>query len=166
VNTQFVQGAQNITCEGYNQTFPQFSPVVFWFFTYQPQATASATFCFPTIQLYDVNVHVDLASGNLTEVTELGPFTTTSNFSSLSANVTGDPLDGRAYNGIGFNLTNPDIFVTQRLSALQLTLPAAIFQAAESSPQGLPAVFASNDFVQYSSQVYVSYGRFAAIKPS
>jgi hypothetical protein len=146
-----------LNCSAYANTPPQFLPVIFWFFTYQPTPTASATFCFPTIQLFDVNVNVDLASGNLTQVTQLGAFSGSSNFSSLSANVTGPPLNGQAYNGIEFNLTDPDIFVLERLNATQLSLPAAVFQAAESDPAGLEAIFSTNQFVELSTQVYVSF---------
>jgi hypothetical protein len=91
---------------------PQFLPVVFWFFTYIPSANASATICYPAISLWDATVTLDLGSGNLTSVHQLQPFNaTTSKFGSLSANVTGAPLNGRAYNGINFTLASPDKFV-------------------------------------------------------
>lgn len=136
---------------------PQFSPVVFWFFTYEPTPRASATFCFPSLTFWDVNVNVDLASGNLTQVTELRPFSSSSNFSSLSANVTGAPLFGRAYNGIRFNLTNPDQFVLGRQASTQLQLPAAVYQAAVQSPEGLVGSFEANRFVDLSTRVYTIY---------
>ncbi|KAG6888940.1 hypothetical protein C0995_004795 [Termitomyces sp. Mi166 len=125
--------------------------------SYQPVAKASATFCFPTLSLWDVNVNVDLASGNLTQVTELRPFSSSSNFSSLSANVTGAPLLGRAYNGVDFNLTNPDEFVLERQNATRLQLPAAVFQAAVQSPQGLLGSFDAGRFVDLSTRVYTTY---------
>jgi hypothetical protein len=125
--------------------------------SYQPSVAGSATFCSPTISLWDVAVEVDLASGNLTQVTPIQPFTAYSNFSSLSANVTGAPLNGRAYNGIEFGLTNPDRFVLARRDATQLQMPAAVFQSAESSPEGLVAVFSTNRFSQLATQVYVSW---------
>ncbi|RDB16062.1 hypothetical protein Hypma_003454 [Hypsizygus marmoreus] len=136
---------------------PQFSPVIFWFFTYQPSARASATFCYPSFTLWDVNVNVDLASGNLTKVTELRPFSSSSNFSSLSANITGAPLFSRAYNGIKFNLTNPDVFVLARQAATQLQLPAAVYQSAVQSSQGLVGSFEANRFVELSTDVYQRY---------
>jgi hypothetical protein len=74
----------------------------------------------------------------------------------LSANVTGAPLFGLAYNGVEFNLTNPDVFVLARLSATQVALPAAVFQAAEANPEGLQAVFGSDQFVRLSTAAYVS----------
>ncbi|KAF9459137.1 hypothetical protein BDZ94DRAFT_1060738 [Collybia nuda] len=136
---------------------PQFSPVIFWFFTYQPQPMVSATYCYPSITLWDVNVNVDLASGNVTKVTELRPFTSSSNFSSFSANVTGTPLNGRAYNGIQFNLTNPDEFVRARRNATQLQLPASVYQAALLSKEGLIGSFQAGRFVELSNEVYRKY---------
>ncbi|KAH0581767.1 hypothetical protein J132_10903 [Termitomyces sp. J132] len=137
----------------------QFSPVIFWFFTYETTPPkASATFCFPTISLFDVNVSVELANGNLSQVTELRPFSSSSNFSSFSANVTGSPLFGRAYNGIQFNFTSsPDMFALERQNATRLQLPAAVFQAAVQSPQGLIGSFDAGKFVDLSAKVYTTY---------
>ncbi|KAJ3788686.1 hypothetical protein GGU10DRAFT_285725 [Lentinula aff. detonsa] len=136
---------------------PQFSPVVFWFFSYSPSAQASATICFPTFELFDVEINYDLAAQNVTQVTELGPFTSSSNFSSASGNITGSPLNGRAYNGIEFNLTNPDQFVLARQAAIQLQMAAAVLQKAEQSSAGLQGSFTSNSFVPYSSEIYTTY---------
>ena len=103
-------GASTPDCA--NGTLPQFLPVVFWFFTYEPAAESSATMCSPTITLVDAEVTVDIASQNVTGVHELGPFNaTTSKFGSLSGNLTGAPLNGHAYNGINFTLADPDAFV-------------------------------------------------------
>jgi hypothetical protein len=134
-------------------------PIVFWFFTYDtnpPQG--SATFCAPTISLLDVAVTVDIDTWNLTYVQEIGPFnSTTSPFSSLSGNVTGAPLNGRAFNGIVFNLTNPDQFTIQRSNATDLQLPASILQAASTAPGGLAAAFQTNSFVEMATEVYGIY---------
>ncbi|KAJ7781489.1 hypothetical protein B0H16DRAFT_1498593 [Mycena metata] len=150
-------GASTPDC-GDPTTPPQFLPVVFWFFTYLPTAQASATICSPTITLLDATVTLDLASGNLTSVHELGPFNAaTSPFGSLSANLTGAPLNGRAYNGINFTLTNPDEFVIARMNATQLTMPAAVFQAAVQSPAGVAGSFGADLFVTLSDTVYAKY---------
>lgn len=135
----------------------QFLPIVFWFFTYEPQAQSSATFCFPGISLWSVQVQLDLANGTLLSVNELAVLSSASNFSEFSGNVTGPPLNGRAYNGVSFNLTNPDRFVLGRQSATQLQLPAAVFQAATQSSAGLIGSFEDNRFVGLSSQVYTTY---------
>jgi len=151
------------TCPNSPSTPSQFSPVILWFFTYEPVAAASATICYPNITLWDVTVNIDLASGNLTNVIPLRPFSTgSSNFSSLSANVTGAPLNERAYNGISFNLTNPDQFVLARQAATQLQLPSAVFQAAETSAGGLAAIFKTDQLVALSTQVYSTYLRLIA----
>jgi hypothetical protein len=154
-NATSLFGTDTPTCG--DTTPPQFSPVVFWFFTYQPTALASATVCWPTISLWDVNVQVNLANGNVSKVTEVRPFTSQSNFSSFAGNVTGPPLNGRAYNGIKFNLTNPDKFVLARLAATQLQMPAAVFQSAVQSPEGLTASFTADRFVEMSANVYRTY---------
>ncbi|KAJ6539120.1 hypothetical protein B0H19DRAFT_1177232 [Mycena capillaripes] len=142
-----------------NDTPPEFQPVVFWFFTYLPKPAASATFCTPNITLWDAAVKYDLGSGNITDVHKLRPFdASTSLFGSLSGNVTGAPLNGRAYNGINFTLQNPnDKFVVARMNATQLTMPAAVFLAAEQSSAGLDGSFGADSFVPWSDDVYGTY---------
>jgi hypothetical protein len=116
---------------------------------------ASATFCHPSFSIWEVNAGVDISTGNVTKVSEIRPFSQSSNFSSFSANVTGPPLNGLAYNGIKFNLTNPDQFVLGRQNATQLGLPAAIYQAANQSPEGYVGNFANGGFSALSDKVYV-----------
>jgi len=141
-----------------NATAPQFLPVVFWFFTYNPSAKASATMCSPTIALVDAQVTVDIASQNVTHVHELGPFNAaTSKFGSLSANLTGPPLNGHAYNGINFTLASPDAFIEARMNATQLVMPAAVFQAAVQSVQGVQGSFDADLFVELANTVYATY---------
>lgn len=114
--------------------------------------------CFPTFTLWEVNVNVDLATKNLTKVTELRPFDQDhSPFASLSNNLTGPPLNGRAYNGVGFNLTAPDQYVLARQVAIQLQLPAAIYQATIANPFGLLESLASGVFSELSGQIYVCF---------
>ncbi|KIP09925.1 hypothetical protein PHLGIDRAFT_59770, partial [Phlebiopsis gigantea 11061_1 CR5-6] len=100
----------SVECAVFTSQAEQFRPVIFWFFTYQPVAMASVTMCSPGITLSDVSVQIDLASGNLTTVDVLGSLGsdkgTPKAFSQFAGNVTGDPLDGRAYNGMFFELTN------------------------------------------------------------
>lgn len=102
---------------------------------------------------------VDVGTGNLTDVKELSPYDADSApLGSLSANITGTPLNGRAYNGVRFNMTNADQFVTARAAATDLQLPASIFQAAEAGPGGLTAAFSNNGsaFTTMATDVYVS----------
>ncbi|KAF9444645.1 hypothetical protein P691DRAFT_836023 [Macrolepiota fuliginosa MF-IS2] len=149
-NAQTLFGTDVLTCDA--ATPPQFGPVIFWFFTW-----ASATICTPRLEFWDVMASVDIMTSNLTDVKELRPFSSASNFSSLAGNVTGTPLNGRAYNGINFTLDNPDEFVNRRLDALRLQLPAAIFQAAVQSPAGVIGSFSANKFVNLATRVYTTY---------
>ncbi|KAJ7068060.1 hypothetical protein C8F01DRAFT_1116696 [Mycena amicta] len=136
-----------------NATAPQFLPAIFWFFSYVPSPKSSATFCTPTISLVDAEVTIDLGSGNVTNVHELGPFNAaTSPFGSLSGNLTTAP---HAYNGINFTLTNPDKFTLARMSAIELTMPAAVYLAAVQSSQGVQGFFDADSFVNWSNEVYV-----------
>jgi hypothetical protein len=140
-----------------------FLPVVLWFFTYDPPVQGSATYCNPTISLWDVTVVVDIVTQRMTSVQEIRPFDpNTSPFSSISGNVTGPPMNGQAYNGIAFNLTNPDTFVLARSSAINLQLPSSIFQAASAAPGGLPVAFQNNSFVGMATEVYGVYLRLVA----
>lgn len=128
-----------------------FRPVVLWFFTYDtspPQG--SATYCAPSISLWDVIAVIDVATRNLTSVQEIRPLNT--NASTFS----GPPMYGQAYNGIAFNLTNQNQFVVNRSNAIQLQLPASIFKAASSASGSLTTAFEQNSFVGLASQVYVS----------
>lgn len=102
-----------------------------------------------------MTVGVDIHTGNITTISELEQFTTSSNFSSASGNVTGAPLDGRAYNGIAFNLTNPDQFVIARQNATRLQLPASVYQAALQLPAGLPGIFDDDTYLTLVDQSYV-----------
>ncbi|KAJ7117388.1 hypothetical protein C8R43DRAFT_1137680 [Mycena crocata] len=155
-------GAPNLfgssTADCVDATAPEFSPVVFWFFTYVPSAKSSATICYPAISLWDAQVTMDLGSGNVTFVHQLNPFDASkSPFGSLSGNLTGAPLNGRAYNGINFTLTTQDKFIVARMNATQLTMPAAVFQAAVQSSAGLVGSFDADLFVKWSNQVYSTY---------
>ncbi|KAJ3560319.1 hypothetical protein NP233_g10916 [Leucocoprinus birnbaumii] len=55
------------------------------------------------------------------------------------------------------NITDPDEFVGSRLQALRLQLPAAVFQAAVQSPEGIIGSFDANRFVNLATRVYTTY---------
>ena len=116
---------------------------------------ASATFCYPSISILEVNVGVDIRTGNVTKVSEIRLLSQYSNFSSFFPTVTDPPLNGSVYNGIKFDLANPDQFVLGRENATQLQLPAAIYQAATQSPAGYIGNFANGGFSALSDKVYV-----------
>jgi len=149
-------------CDG-TGTPEYFRPVVLWFFTYDttpPQG--SATFCTPNISFWDVTATVDITTGNLISVEEIGPFNSNSPFSSISGNVTGPPMNGQAFNGIRFNLSITDQFVIARSNATDLELPGSIFQAASTGSGGLTAAFETNSFVGMATMVYGVYLKLIA----
>jgi hypothetical protein len=116
--------------------------------------------CQPKISFWEVNVIREVSTGSITSVTKLGPFVPgTSPYSSFAGNLTSAPLNGQAYNGIIFNLTgsgDSDPFVQQRESAIRFALPGAVFQALQSSPQGLYIALGDSTMVNVASRVYVS----------
>jgi len=76
-------------------------------------------------------------------------------------------LNGQAYNGIIFNLTgsgDSDPFVQQRESAIRFALPGAVFQALQSSPQGLYAALDDSTMVNVASKVYTTYLSLVALE--
>ena len=152
-------GAQTMTnCTAFDTTNATFSPVIFWFFTYSPTPMASVTMCAPTITLLNVEASVDLASSNLTNVRPLSNLTAgQGSFTQYAGNITGAPLNGRAYNGLNWTDLVSDPFVTARAEAIQLQLPAAVFQNAVQSAEGLTAAFQNNTFASLSANVYVSF---------
>ena len=147
----------------------QFRPILFWFFTHDPEPLASIVMCTPNLQLYNVEATLDLASRNLTDVHPVSSFIpsrssadpagNTSEIARLASNVTGYPLNGHAYNGLFFDTTinTSDPYVSPRQTAIQLALPAAVFQAALSSDQGLTGTFKNGDFVNLANRVYVGH---------
>lgn len=54
-------------------------------------------------------------------------------------------------------MENPDPFMIAREEATQLQLPAAVYQSAVQSSQGLVASFDANSFVELSNEVYVRH---------
>lgn len=151
--TLFGTGVPNCT----NPVPDQFSPVVLWFFTYQPVPRGSSAMCFPSISFWEVNVGISLANSSVISVQELRPFSSDSPRSSLSDTVLGPPINGQAYNGIEFNLTDADPFVLARRDATALQLPAAVFQLAEQSERGLFDSFLDDTLANYANEVYSIY---------
>ncbi|KAH9990969.1 hypothetical protein BJV74DRAFT_836704 [Russula compacta] len=152
-------GAQTMTnCTAFDTTNATFAPVIFWFFTYSPTPMASVTMCAPTIALLNVEASVDLASSNLTNVRPLSNLTAEQGaFTQYAGNITGAPLYGKAYNGLNWTDLVSDPFVTARAEAVQLQLPAAVFQNAVQSAEGLTAAFQNNTFASLSATVYRKY---------
>lgn len=152
-------GAQTMSnCTAFDTTNSSFAPAIFWFFTYSPKAMASVTLCAPQITLLNVEATIDLASTNLTQVRPLGNLTVgQGQLSQYAGNITGAPLYGRAYNGLNWTNLISDPFVNARAGAIQLQLPAAVFQSAVQSAEGLTAAFVNNTFASLSATVYRKY---------
>lgn len=116
--------------------------------------------CSPSISLWDAEVTLDLASHNVTSVHPWGPLGsnngTDPTYAQFAGNVTGVPLEGRAYNGLFFNVSDPDAFTVARQDAVGLMLPAAVMQAAIQSGVGLDGAFGTQMFPQLTVGVYVS----------
>jgi hypothetical protein len=70
-----------------------FSPVMFWFFRFKDndEPQARSVFCYPKIAVFDVVATINLNNGILANVTIAGNY-------GKANNVTGAPLNGRAYN--------------------------------------------------------------------
>jgi len=140
---------------------PHLRPIVFWFFTRdttRPQG--AATFCAPKISLLEVAIVLEMNNKSLTSVLEMQPFnasTSPTPFPSLSRNVTGSPLNGQAYNGISFNLTNPDEFMIRKANTTTLQLSASILQVIANAPGGVKAAFQNNNFTDATTMVYGTY---------
>jgi hypothetical protein len=139
-------------CAAFGALRPENRPIVLWFFTYQTKpATSALVFCSPQIEFWSVNATLDLTTRNVlnvAQVTRLGG----------TDGIVGNPqLPTQAYNGATFasNLSAVDQFVLARQNATILQLPAAVFQAAVSSPAGLVQSFQNNTMVNYATSVYV-----------
>lgn len=152
-------GAQTMSnCNAFDTSNSTFAPAIFWFFTYDPTAMASVTMCAPQITPLNVEATVDLASTNLTHVEPLGNLTAgQGQFTQYAGNITGAPLYGQAYNGLNWTNLVSDPFVSARAGAIQLQLPAAVFQNAVQSAEGLTAAFVNNTFSSLSATVYSKY---------
>jgi hypothetical protein len=155
--------ALNATCDAVPSSLPvQYRPVAFWFFTYEtsPPSTSIA-FCAPTIELWDVRVEVDITTRNVTSLTQVRQISNSSSepLAAFAGNLTGAPLRGRAYNGVAFDPDDSalgDPFVSGRAEAIELLLPATVFQRAGQSEDGLVGSFKTQSYVEYSTEIYVS----------
>lgn len=152
-------------------TAVEFMPVMFWYFHRRsddntPQAVS--VFCAPTIKIFNINVNASLSNHSLIDVTSIDSYLTENN-------VTGNPINGQAYNGwenilpkvvssltsfsrrVKFTASN-NSFVQARAVATNSGVPGAVFRfASQLGPAGLQATFDNpNGFLSITKQVYVS----------
>ena len=154
----YLFGVETIwNCTVFDTNNSSFAPAIFWFFAFGSDPKASVSMCSPRITLLNVEATVDIASTNLTRVESLGNLTAgQGQFTQYAGNITGPPLYGQAYNGINWTDRVPDPIVNVRAEAIQVQLPAAVFQNAVQSAGGLTAAFKNNTFSSLSATVYVS----------
>ncbi|KAG7092022.1 hypothetical protein E1B28_008404 [Marasmius oreades] len=142
-------------------------PVIFWFFTYVPQPRASATICTPTVKMFEVTATLRLdegLDGNVIKVVQGKPFDQTKSpfagsAGNLSALVDSSTGSIKAFNGIVWNstLTTNDSSIKDRMSAVGVVMPAAIFRSASSGDVGVAGAFTADKFPDLSNKVYTSY---------
>ncbi|KAF8521330.1 hypothetical protein JB92DRAFT_2785803 [Gautieria morchelliformis] len=133
-NSSLQYGVEVVTCPNSPPPDP-FKPVVFWTLAQSSQSATPAfslVYCTPTIELFNAAVSVALQSGNLLNATIASNFTQSSNLT--------DPnglIQGRAMNGVAFDLSNADPFVQQRAQAARVGLTEALIQRALKAPGGV-----------------------------
>ncbi|KAL0948212.1 hypothetical protein HGRIS_010818 [Hohenbuehelia grisea] len=160
-------GVAPVQCDG-GQTNITFQPVMFWFFhlnsTNQPEA--KGVFCTPVIDVFSVAASANLNNGSLVSVNKLSGYT-------LANNVTGPPLNKRAYNGVLFafassddssnNNTSVDPFIRARAQTVRSGVSGAIFRLATQQAGGLQATFdLPNGFLDLTIRVYTQHLSIAA----
>ncbi|EMD35947.1 hypothetical protein CERSUDRAFT_115895 [Gelatoporia subvermispora B] len=128
-----------------------FQPVAFWFYTNSTgSAQAQTVICRPEIQVSDVSVTVWVNNNTLLDVQPSANYT-------AANNVTGNPLNGQAFNGVIFDPSN-DPFVQARAIAIAASVSGTIFRSAQQNSSGIQAVF--NDpsgFVYITEDVYTQH---------
>ncbi|KAI0765363.1 hypothetical protein C8Q74DRAFT_1048366 [Fomes fomentarius] len=132
----------------YNGTgFPeaQHRPVVFWFFSYEPEPIFSVVKCTPRVHANKVNVALELAS-NATGIESIGESITS----------IGD-LEHPAFNGLFFNETMLGQEAASRLQGVRQQLPSAVFQAAKAKDPLLLQTFVYYGFTNVTADIYNAY---------
>ncbi|TFK89893.1 hypothetical protein K466DRAFT_661191 [Polyporus arcularius HHB13444] len=133
-------------CTNFIGTPPQHRPVVFWFFSYEPQPIVSAVQCTPQVSVSDVRVAIDLAS-NTTSLVATNE-TRTSTIGSVGY---------LPYNGLFFDNATLDTAAMSRLQSVQEQLPSAVFQAAKAKDPSLRNTFVYYGFTNITAEIYNTY---------
>ncbi|KAG1858479.1 hypothetical protein F4604DRAFT_1794294 [Suillus subluteus] len=105
-----------------------FQPVIFWYYHLSDNGDAlgTAVFCQPSIAIFIVTTSMDLNDGSMGDCTIVEPFEYTNN-------VTGNPLNGQAFNGVMFDASN-NSYITARILAINSGIPGAIYSFASQQP--------------------------------
>ncbi|KAG1864998.1 hypothetical protein DFJ58DRAFT_771933 [Suillus subalutaceus] len=134
-----------------------FQPVIFWYYHLSDNGDAlgTAVFCQPSIAIFIVTTSMDLNDGSMGDCTIVEPFEYTNN-------VTGNPLNGQAFNGVMFDASN-NSYITARILAINSGIPGAIYSFASQQPDGPQSVFDDPyGFVNATKKVYTQYLSIAA----
>ncbi|OAX35822.1 hypothetical protein K503DRAFT_696301 [Rhizopogon vinicolor AM-OR11-026] len=144
------------TCAPSNQDL-DFQPVFFWFYhlTESGDSQGTAVFCQPSIAIFVVETTMDLNDGSLGNCTIVDTFNSTNN-------VTGNPLNGEAYNGVIFDSSN-NTYISARALAIGSAVPGAIYQYASDQTGGIESTFDDPDgFVDATTKIYTQHLSVAA----
>lgn len=131
-------------CSNFTGTPLEHRPVIFWFFSYEPQPIFSVVQCTPQVSVSNVQVAIDLVS-NATSLMTINE-TTTSTIGSLGY---------LPYNGLFFDQGMLDQTAMSRLRSVQEQLPSAVFQAAKARDPELMNTFAYSGFTDITADIYV-----------
>jgi len=146
-------GVDVATCP--NAPSDPFKPAVFWTLNQVPSSDTpqfALIYCRPTIELLNVIVQVALQTGDLIDATVTSNFTQPNNIT--------DPnglMQGRAMNGIAFDLTNSDPLAQLRAQAAQTVLTDAILQRASNSEGGLQNQIQTQGLILITEDLYELY---------
>ncbi|OJA11337.1 hypothetical protein AZE42_04932 [Rhizopogon vesiculosus] len=144
------------TCAPSSQDL-DFQPVFFWFYhlTESGDSQGTAVFCQPSIAIFVVETTMDLSNGSLGNCTIVDTFNSTNN-------VTGNPLNGEAYNGVIFDSSN-NTYIAARAVAIGSAVPGAIYQYASDQTGGIESTFDDPDgFVDATTKIYTQHLSVAA----
>ncbi|KAG2113491.1 uncharacterized protein F5147DRAFT_681196 [Suillus discolor] len=134
-----------------------FQPVLFWYYHLSDNGDAlgTAVFCQPTIAIFVVATTMNLNDGSMGACIIVEPFENTNN-------VTGNPLNGEAFNGLMFDASNNTYLIARSL-AINSGVPGAIYRFASQQPNGPQSVFDDPyGFVNTTKKIYTQYLSIAA----
>ncbi|KAG1795683.1 uncharacterized protein HD556DRAFT_368369 [Suillus plorans] len=134
-----------------------FQPVVFWYYHLSDNGDAlgTAVFCQPSIAIFVVATTMNLNDGSMGACIIVEPFENTNN-------VTGNPLNGEAFNGVMFDASNNTYLIARSL-AINSGIPGAIYRFASQQPNGPQSVFDDPyGFVNATKKIYTQYLSIAA----
>lgn len=144
------------TCAPSNQD-QNFQPVFFWYYHLSDNGDAlgTAVFCQPSIAIFVVATTMDLNDGSMGDCIIVEPFEYTNN-------VTGNPLNGEAFNGVVFDASN-NSYITARALAINSGIPGAIYHFASQQPDGPQSVFDDPyGFLNATNKIYTQHLSIAA----